>query len=286
MSRGCAGLLSLCVLAASIGGTGCGAYVVDGGLYPLPTIHLIVALPSSVGLAYEDVRLSAGNGQPMYAWFIPASNARATVVVHHGALVNRSSGLTYASLFHDLDCNVFLYDYQGFGESWSLATLDTLLPDADVALAYIQARDQPNAPPVILFGASLGTLPTFAQAARSPVGVAAVVAEGSCVPQDLPTNTLFYLGLNPGPEAFLNVPHYLDPDVNVPLITLPKLFIHSRGDTTTPFAGAQQLYAEAVEPKEFQEVPGDHLQAVSVDSQHYRAIWAEFLDDVLGGQAP
>jgi uncharacterized protein len=282
----CSRVLWSGVFLALSAGSGCGAYVVEGGLYPLPAIHLIDPLPADVGLAHEDVHLTSRNGQTMYAWYIPVSQARATILLHHGALANRSSALTHGRMFHELGCNVFLYDYEGFGESWALATLDTLLPDADVALEYLQARDQPGAPPIILFGASLGTLPTFAQAARSPASVVGMVAEGSCVPRELPANLFFYLGINPGPEAFLKVPSYLDPDLNVPLITIPKLFIHSRGDTSTPFEGATRLYAEAVEPKQFEEVTGDHLLAIDVEPEHYRAIWSDFLAVLLGSQTP
>ena len=275
-------LASLAILASS----GCGAYVVEGGLYPLPTIHLVDPQPSEVGLEYANVQLTAESGQTMYAWFIPAENARATVLFHHGALGNRAGCLNHARLLHDLGCNVFVYDYQGFGESWALATLNTLLPDAGVALEYIQVRNETDGLPIILFGTSLGTLPTFAQAAETPRGVVGVVAEGSMVPETLPTNLFFLLGINPGPEAFLDIPHDLDPEVNVPLITLPKLFIHSRSDTATPFASVQQLYDAALDPKELQEVSGDHLAAITMDTARYRSIWSAYLDELLGPQTP
>jgi uncharacterized protein len=275
-------LACLAILASS----GCGAYVVDGGLYPLPTIHIVDPQPSEVGLDYENVQLTAENGQAMYAWFLPAADARATVLFHHGALGNRAACLSRARVFHDLGCNVFLYDYEGFGESWVLATLDTLLPDAGVALEYIQARSQADSMPIILFGTSLGTLPTFAQATQNPGGVVAVVAEGTLVPQTLNTAAYFLLGITPGPEAFLTIPRDLDPDVNVPLITLPKLFIHSRGDNTTPFASVQQLYDGALAPKELREVSGDHLAAIDMDTARYISIWAAYLDEILGPQTP
>lgn len=267
-----------------LGCGGCGAFQVEGGLYPLPSIHIVYPGPSDVGLSYEDVRMTATNGQTLYAWFIPADNPRAFVLFHHGAIANRSSALTHCRLLHDLGCNVFVYDYQGFGESWVLATLDTVIPDADVALAYVEERDQASALPIVIFGASMGTLPTFAQATENPPGVVGIIAEGSCVPQVLPSRLFYVLGIVPSPEAFLNVPADLDPLANVPLITLPKLFIHSPDDKQTPIAGAQELYAAAAEPKEFQQVTGDHLAAVDVDP-NYRTIISTFLDEVAGPAA-
>ncbi len=261
--------------------TGCGTFAVDDGLYPLPAIHLVFPLPSNVGLAYEDVHLTAANGQTLYGWFIPASEPRATVLVHHGAVANRSSGLSHYRLLHDLGCNVFAYDYQGFGESWCLATLATILPDADVALGYLQGRDQPDPPPIIIFGASLGTVPAFAQAARSPAGVVGVIAEGSCVPQNLSSYAFALMGMIPSPEAFLSFPGELSPEANVPLITLPKLFIHSPADSVSPIAGALTLYEAAVEPKQFAEVSGEHLLAIEFDADNYRSIISSFLDQIL-----
>jgi uncharacterized protein len=268
---------------------GCGMFAVDGGLYPLPAIHLVYPSPSDVGLAYEDVRMTAANGQTLYGWYIPASEPRATILLHHGAIANRCSATNHYLLLHDLGCNVFVYDYQGFGENWNLATLATVLPDADAALAYVQDRQQLDGLPIVIFGASLGTMPAFAQAARSPAGVVALVVEGSCFPPDLPSYAYLMVGVTPSPEAYLYFPDELDPldpEVNVPLITLPKLFIHSPGDSVIPIAGARALYEMALEPKEFEEVTGDHLMALSAAPEHYRQIFAAYLDRVLGGSGP
>jgi alpha-beta hydrolase superfamily lysophospholipase len=267
--------------------SGCGMFAVDDGLYPLPAIHIVTPIPSDVGLAFEDVHLTAANGQTLYGWYIPASHQpRATVLIHHGAVANRSSTTDHYRMLNDLGCNVFIYDFQGFGENWSLATLATVLPDADLALAYVQGREQVDHLPIIIFGASLGTAATFAQASRNPAGVVAVIAEGSCVPQDLPFYTYAMIGMTPSPESYLDFPDDLNPLVTVPLVTLPKLFIHSAGDSITPIAGARLLYESAPEPKEFEEVTGEHLFALSTDPEHYRQIFSTFLDRVLGSSAP
>jgi len=261
--------------------SGCGIFAVDDGLYPLPAIHIVYPSPGDVGLAFENVQLAAPNGQTLYGWFIPAAAPRATILIHHGAVANRSSGTAHYQLLHDLGCNVFLYDYEGFGENWSLATLAVVLPDADTALAYVQGRRQTDSLPIVVFGASLGTAPAFAQAARNPAGVVAVVAEGTCVPQDLSPYAFAVMGIIPSPEAFLSFPDELNPQLTVPQVALPKLFIHSPADTMLPIAGARGLYEIAVAPKQFEEVTGDHLMAVNADAEHYRQIWDSFLDQIL-----
>lgn len=265
--------------------SGCGGFETDRGVFPLPTIHLVAPPPFQFGLDWEDIRLTAENGQTLYAWFIPAEQARATVLIHHGAVVNRSSTHAHYLLFHELGCHVFVYDYQGFGESLQLASLDTILSDADTALAYVQSRGREVAGPIILYGASMGTLPTFAQGARSPEGVAGIIIEGCFVPQELPPLAFCALGITPSPEAFLRIPDNLNPTLNAPRVALPKLFLQSRADDVTPLPGAEELFDVAVEPKTFQEVRGGHIEAVHVDAG-YRGCLSEFLDALLGPAGP
>lgn len=254
--------------------------MVDGSVFPLPAIHTVAPLPSLFGLRYEDVRLTTADGQPIFGWYIPREQARAIVLIHHGAVSNRSTGASQYLLFHELGCTVFVYDYQGFGESWRLASLDTILPDADAALAYAQARATSNDLPIIVYGTSLGTLPTFVQASRNPAGLVGIIVEGSCVPQALPAWAFYLLGILPSPEAFLLIPQELDPETHAARVVLPKLFIQSREDHVTLFAGAEQLFNAAPDPKEFYETTGEHLLAIMAD-QNYRAVIAGFLDRML-----
>lgn len=264
---------------------GCGGFLLDGGLFPLPTIHLVFPMPSEYGLDYEDVRLASSNGQTIYGWFIPADGARATVLIHHGAVENRSGSAGYYRLFHELGYHVLIYDYQGFGESLWLATLNTILPDAEVALAHLQERNEPGTDKIILFGFSMGTLPALTQVARNPQGVLGVILEGSFVPQSLPVWSFYPLGITPSPEAFLNVPEELNPRLNAAQTTLPKLFLQSREDRVTPFSGAEELFELAAEPKHFEELAGKHIQAVEVDP-NYRDYIAAFLEQVTADDEP
>ena len=78
---------------------GCGGFYTASGVFPLPVIHLVTPVPTQLGLEFEDVRLTSANGQTLYGWFTPAEQARATVLIHHGAVVNRSSTYAHYVLF-------------------------------------------------------------------------------------------------------------------------------------------------------------------------------------------
>jgi pimeloyl-ACP methyl ester carboxylesterase len=264
----------------------CAVEPIEEGWFTLPAQQSIVLAPSQFGLAYESVEINDSAGYTIYGWFIPADNAPATVLISHGALFNRSLLPPYYLLLHDLGYNVMVYDYQGFGDSPGLADLGTLIPDADAALQYVQGMSEPGTERIVLFGVSLGTLPTLAQAARSPDRVVAIVFEGSFVPESLPPWALPLVGVIPLPEVVEKVAaEYpeLDPYNYIEHITLPKLFIHSPQDLVTPLFGAKQLYELAPEPKQFVEVSGGHGLPLILDptyAEHLQTL----LDRVVRGE--
>lgn len=256
----------------------CGCGTIDEGRFPPPTLNAIAPIPSWIGLPHDDVRLETSQGKPVFGWFIPAEGSEATVLIHHGAITNRSTSFTHYSLLHELGYNVMVYDYQGFGENWNSATLDSILPDANAALSYLQQRTGSGTDRIILFGISLGTLPAIAQAASSPDRVVGVILEGSFTIEVLPPWSALLAGIVPWANAIDHMPQELIPSQYVDHITIPKLFLQSREDLVTPFPGAEQLYDLAPEPKQFIEVIGQHTLAMLFDP-HY----AEYLKSFLNG---
>lgn len=273
-----AGLLLLLLTAAN---AGCGAFAVEDGLFPLPTIHIVWPIPEQFGLASETRVLTSANGGSIYGWYIPAEDSKATVLIHHGAVTNRAITFEHYQLLHRHHYNVFTYDYQGFGESVTLARVTTVLPDADTALAHLQQSGDPGDDKIILFGQSMGTLPAIAQAARSPDRVIGVVLEGSFA-ETLPTWAYTLLGVAPDPVAFSYIPAELNPITNIPNVTISKRFIQSVNDRTTPVDGARSLFEMAPEPKSFIETTGPHLQAIASDPGYEDAL-VSYLDSLVGG---
>ena len=75
--------------------------------------------PAALGLAYEDVEFSPrGWGDiTLRGWWIPAADARATVIRVHGVDSNRESLLGLAAPLTDAGYSVLLFDLRGHGES-------------------------------------------------------------------------------------------------------------------------------------------------------------------------
>ncbi len=233
----------------------------EDGRFPPPTINALV--PASVfGVdVCEDVTFTTSRGHIVHAWFMPVENSQGTVLFNHGAVGNRSSLFGHFILLRQLNYNVLVYDYQGFGESYTSPSLDTILSDANAALAYLQQRTETGTDRIILYGISLGTLPTIAQAVESPDKVVGIVLEGSFIPEFLPPWSMLLIGIAPWANAIANLPAELEPRQHIADISLPKMFIQSRGDTITPFSGAELLFELAGEPKQFLETGGAHAFA-------------------------
>lgn len=244
---------------------GCGGFLVDGGIFPLPTVHFITVTPTDYGMSYEQLEIKSSNGQPLFSWFIPAENAKGAILIDHGAFFNRSLYLSHCKLFHDLGYHVLVFDYQGFGESYVLARIDTILDDANAALAYLQQRPEPGTDKIVIFGISMGSMVALAQAAENPEGVVGVILEGTVQQRLLPDLAYLVLGILPSPESFAEIPPELDPFNNVGRVSLPKLFLQSLEDDVTPFSGAQMLFDMAVEPKSLIKLVGTHGLSIAED---------------------
>ncbi len=270
--------LTAVALLGVFGGSGCGAFVVEGGVFPLPTIHLVYPVPAQLGLHFETVLIDSPTG-PMFGWFIPADNARGTVFINHGAVLNRAGYFPHYLLLNDIGYNVFIYDYQGFGENFNVALMTNILGDSDRALEHLQSRTDPGTDKIIIFGLSMGTLNSMAQAARNPDRVVGVMLEGSFIHESLPPFAFLVMGITPSPLAYAQIPPELNPEANAPKITLPKLFLQSRDDTITPFDSATELFNLSIDPKEFVPLSGLHAYSVLIDANYAPRLKA-FLDAV------
>lgn len=263
---------------------GCATEPIGDGFFAPPTQKVILFTPDAEGLPFKHIELAVESPVPhtVYAWFIPAEGAPGTVLIHHGATINRSVLVDYYTLVHDLGWNVFVYDYQGYGESNLQPSLESLVPDADAALRYIQQSGAAGSERIALFGISLGTLPTLAQAARSPDGVVGVILEGSFVPDLLPPTSFLLAGVVPLPEVIARLPQKLDPYGNIGQVAPPKFFLQSPQDLITPIEGARRLFELASEPKQFVEVFGGHTLAHLLDPGYSEHV-ARFLNEARGG---
>lgn len=138
--------------------------------------------PEALGLTVEEVSIRNQSGETLRGWWLPASDARQTVMFCMGNTGNISSMLGYALILHRGGFNVLLFDYQGFGRSTGIATALSLPGDAVSAFDYL-TKERGIAPKDIgIFGVSLGSVLAITVAAERQPG--AVAVEDVFVPND------------------------------------------------------------------------------------------------------
>ncbi|MCP4724690.1 MAG: alpha/beta hydrolase, partial [bacterium] len=73
--------------------------------------------PELFGMSYEDIFFKASDSTELHGWFIPAAEPAGTLLFCHGNAGNISHRIESVKIFHDLDLNVFIFDYRGYGKS-------------------------------------------------------------------------------------------------------------------------------------------------------------------------
>jgi pimeloyl-ACP methyl ester carboxylesterase len=210
--------------------------------------HPSEVTPASLGVAYEDVAFPAkGDGLTIRGWWMKAENARAVLVMVHGANGNRRElhghGLEMAKFLVSRHVSVLAIDLRNHGTS-------DASPGGKLGMGYAEANDaigavdyvSSRAPglPVYLMGSSMGGATVIYAAARDTRVHGLVLIDPVLDPHTTSINFL---------EALLGAPRWFvapvvwsaetffpgDPGFHDPLaagerLTLPVLLMQDDGD--------------------------------------------------------
>jgi hypothetical protein len=209
------------------------------------------ASPADIGLPYDEVFFDASDGVRLCGWFIPAKDARATVLYCHGNAENISDGLDPVEILHRLRLNVFVFDYRGYGKSQGKPTEPGTYLDVEAAWRYLTETRKVPPESLIVHGRSLGG------------AIAAHLAKLHS-PRALILESTFTSIPDRGAEMFPILPirkictfQYNTLEI-LPTLHCPILVIHSSEDNLIPISHGRKLFAAAKEPKQFLEIRGDH----------------------------
>ena len=214
--------------------------------HPWPDLE---ATPDRVGLQYEDVFLDASDGVRIHGWYVPAPEARTTLLFLHGNAGNISHRLDNVRRLHRLELNVFIVDYRGYGRSEGTPDEQGLYRDARASLAYLQGRPDVNPDRIAVFGRSLG----------------GAVAVDLCSRQDCHKLILESTFTSTADMARSIIPFFplarllterFDSEGKIARIRAPLLQFHGTHDEVVPFRLGERLHRAAPEPKRFVPIPG------------------------------
>ncbi len=238
----------------------------------VPSKH-ISFMPSAVGLQYEDIYFKTRDKLQLNGWFIPAEDAKATLLFIHGNAGNIGDRIDKFKYFHEMGMNVFIFDYRGYGKSLGRPTETGLYTDAEAAYDYLTVTKGIVPDKIVVYGASLGGAVAIDLVSKQKVAGLIVDSSFSCAADMAKI-------LYPFVPSFL-ISVKLDSVSKIRNIAVPKLFIHSKDDDVVPYALGRKLYDAAMSPKFFVDIDGAHNSGYIVSEQRFIHEIKIFLDKIF-----
>ncbi len=239
-------------------------YFNQANLLYLPNLpsRELMANPTLAMLPYEDVQLVTEDNVNLHGWFIPANEARATVLFFHGNAGNISHRLDTLKIFYHLGLNTLIIDYRGYGQSEGKPTEQGTYRDADAAWKYLTKQRNIPAKEIILFGRSVGGAVAAELASRKQP--AALILESTFTSvADIAADIYPFL-----PVRWISNLDYNTRD-RLATINSPVLVVHSKEDDIIPYKHGKALFAAANKPKQLLTLKGGHNDGFYVSGRRY-----------------
>jgi len=238
--------------------------------YPDMPGRRLTSTPGNIGLAYQDVELTTDDQVRLHGWYVPASKPRGVVLFFHGNAGNISHRLDSIRIFHDLDMDVLIIDYRGYGQSGGKITERGTYEDAEAAWRYLVEMRNIRAERIVIFGRSLGgSVAAWLASQHRP---AALILESAF--RSVPAmGKRFYPWL---PVRLLSRYKY-DTERYVRNVSGPVLVAHSRDDEIIPYEEGEKIYAAISGSREFLEMRGGHNDGFMVSSPAYERAIKSFI---------
>jgi len=219
--------------------------------------------PGDIDLQYEDVYIDVTDGEKINGWYLTAEDPEAaTVLFCHGNAGNISHRLQTVQLLHDLDLNIFLYDYRGYGLSDGSPSEENTYQDALAAYHWLLEQKATDSSSLFVFGRSLGGAVAVELASR--VKCAGLLVESS-----------FTSAAEMGRRMFPFIPirfisrYKYNTASRIGQLNCPVLVTHSPEDQLIPYKMGRTLFDLAPEPKQFIDLTGDHNELDYFENEKY-----------------
>lgn len=249
--------------------------------------------PSRLRLTYEDIWLSSSDGVRLHAWFIKLfPDTRGPTILffqeNAGNIAHRLEMVRI--MLQQLQCNVFMLSYRGYGASEGSPSQKGITKDAQAALDHLSQRSDIDTSRIVVFGRSLGGAVGAVLTRNNPEKVAGLILENTF------TSILDMAGvLFPFLKWFIGGsgtkgPKLLNCVVRSPWSTIdvvgeikqPILFLSGLQDEMVPASHMQMLYAKAAARNNrclFVEFPtGMHMDTWLAGGDQYWRTIQQFLE--------
>lgn len=264
-------------------------------------VHPLEESPVDYGLAYEDVEFSP-RGRPeitLRGWWLPAQDAKGTVIRVHGIDSNREVQFGMAQALVEGGYSVLVFDLRGHGESDAAQTGAGQFEQDDVRGALDHVLEERGAAPgrVLLHGTSLGAGVALLAGVDEPA-VSGVFADspftslGDMLIREVTRrSSLPEWGgplLRPGIELMARAMKGIDVNSVRPLDVVgeygyPLGLAHCRNDDRIPIRQMARIRAAVEHPPRmtiYENCP--HADAWDEYPDHYEAFLLDYFDERLG----
>jgi hypothetical protein len=229
--------------------------------------------PADLGLKFEEVAFQSGDGVALSGWYMPAKDARFTLLYCHGNGGNIMHRLDSLHQFCKIGLSCFIFDYRGYGNSAGRPTEAGTYLDAQAAYDWLTQVKGVPARQIILFGRSLG-------------GSIAAHLAGCVQARALVVESAFTSYPDMGARLYPYMPVRLfarfryDTRACIRQARCPVMVVHSREDEIVPFEFGVRLFEVANEPKRFVEIAGSHNDGFLTCGDAYEQAWVKWLEFV------
>lgn len=148
--------------------------VFTGVRLPRPMNH---QTPQAVGLSYTTHQIALPNRERLEAWFVPSAGSRGVVLLFPPYGASKQALLAPSKIFHELGYDTLLVDFRGVGGSSGSETTLGIREAKDVAQAVSYAHQKWSDRPLLLYGASMGSVAVMRAIAQEGVLPSAVILE-------------------------------------------------------------------------------------------------------------
>ena len=231
-------------------------------------------LPSDLGLAFEDLTVTAEDGVRIHAFYLPPpGDPRWTVLLAHGNAGNISHRLDRALFLQSkLGAAVLLFDYRGYGRSEGWPDEEGTYRDARAAHRWLIEEKRVSPERLVVFGEFLGSAVALDLALSRPCRALVLESPFASIPA-MARAVYPFLPLWP----FVRTRY--DNERKAPRMAVPLLVLHGEKDEIVPFSQGRRVFEAAPRPKRFHAIPGaGHNDTYLVGGDAYWDAVRDFLE--------
>jgi pimeloyl-ACP methyl ester carboxylesterase len=198
----------------------------------------------SMSCQRRDVSFPSSNGARLHGLFMTLPSANHVMLISHGNGGNITTRLVLAEALLKCGNSVFLYDYQGYGQSEGQPTVPGICDDATSAYDYLVNTEKVDPHKIIAYGESIGTPVTCALSERRQLS-GIILQSGFPSLVYAANDRLWFTCLYPA-SWFPK----LDCLSTVEKVHAPLLLLHGADDPIFPPDYSRLIYKKAVQSKE------------------------------------